>query len=56
MSTSDIQKVQQAQLHSTLWDMANNLHHEGLHDDAQIFEIALNNLLESYRETIGEKG
>ena len=25
MSTSDIQKVQQAQLHSTLWDMANNL-------------------------------
>ena len=25
MSTSDIQKIQQAQLHSTLWDMANNL-------------------------------
>ncbi len=38
------------------WDMANDLHHEGLHDDAQIFEIALTNLLESYRETMGEKG
>ena len=38
------------------YDMANDLHHEGLHDDAEIFEIAFSNLLESYRETIEKKG
>jgi len=38
------------------YDMAVELHHEGLHDDAEIFEIAVSNLLESYRKTIVEKG
>jgi len=38
------------------YNMAVELHHEGLHDDAKIFEIAFSNLLESYRKTIVEKG
>ena len=38
------------------YNMAVELHHEGLHDDAEIFEIAVSNLLESYRKTIVEKG
>jgi len=38
------------------YDIANDLHHEGLHDDAKIYEIALYNLLESHRETIEKEG
>ena len=38
------------------YDMAVELHHEGLHDDAKIYEIAFDNLLESYRETIEKEG
>tara|TARA_E500000305_G_C3873220_1_gene166161 strand:- start:298 stop:450 length:153 start_codon:yes stop_codon:yes gene_type:complete len=39
-----------------VYDIANDLHHEGLHDDAKIYEIALYNLLESHRETIEKEG